>query len=37
MKAETKVGLLFLVTLILVVLFAYVLGVVSPFSNSNEL
>lgn len=37
MKAETKVGLMFLVTVSLIVIFAYYLGALNPFSNSNEL
>ena len=37
MKVETKVGLLFLVTLVLVLSFAYILGLISPFSNVNTL
>lgn len=37
MKAETKVGLLFLAAFIIVVGFAYVLGVLNPFSNSHTL
>lgn len=35
MKVETKVGLLFVITIGLVVGFAYVLGAFNPFSNSN--
>ena len=37
MKAETKVGLLFLTAIVLVVGFAYYLGALNPFSNANEL
>lgn len=37
MKVETKVGLLFAATLVFVGIFAYVLGVVNPFSNSKTL
>lgn len=37
MKIETKVGLLFLVSIVLVVAFAYVLGAFNPFSNSNDI
>ena len=37
MKVETKVGLLFVVTVSLVVGFAYVLGAFNPFSNSYTL
>jgi len=37
MKPETKVGLLFLVAIGLVIGFAYYLGALNPFSNSNEL
>ncbi len=34
MKAETKVGAIFLVTIAMVVVFAYLLGVINPFSSS---
>lgn len=37
MKVETKVGFLFLITIGLVVGFAYVLGAFNPFSNANVL
>lgn len=37
MKAETKVGLLALFAFFLVVLFAYFMGFISPFSNAKEL
>ncbi|GIL17100.1 MAG: hypothetical protein BroJett040_08510 [Oligoflexia bacterium] len=37
MKIETKVGILFVGSLILVVGFAYVMGLINPFSNSNTL
>lgn len=37
MKVETKVGLLALFSVALVVLFAYLMGFVSPFSNAKEL
>ncbi len=37
MKAEAKVGLLFLGSLILVVGFAYVMGIITPFSNNKSL
>lgn len=37
MKAETKVGLLFLGTLILVIGFAYTLGVFNLFGNTNTI
>lgn len=37
MKVETKVGLLALVSLILITIFAYFMGLISPFSNSKEL
>lgn len=37
MKIETKVGLLFLLTITLMVGFAYTLGLINPFSNYNEL
>jgi len=37
MKIETKVGLLALVAVILIVVFAYMMGLISPFSNTREL
>lgn len=37
MKIETKVGLLALGAIILIVTFAYMMGLVSPFSNTREL
>ena len=37
MKVEAKVGLLALVSVGLIILFAYLLGFISPFSNANEL
>ncbi|MGZ3770320.1 MAG: MlaD family protein [Bdellovibrio sp.] len=37
MKVETKVGLLALVSVILIVIFAYFMGFISPFSNAKEL
>lgn len=37
MKIETKVGLLAMAALILVVLFAYMMGLISPFSNTRSL
>lgn len=37
MKPQTKVGLMFLAAMVLVVVFAFALGSLSPFSNSNEL
>lgn len=37
MKTETKVGFLFLTAIALVVVFAYFLGALNPFSNSHEL
>lgn len=36
MKVEYKVGLLALVSFVLVVFFAYLMGFISPFSNSHE-
>lgn len=36
MKAETKVGLLFIVAFILVILFAYYIGALNPFSDTND-
>lgn len=37
MKIETKVGLLALAAAILIVTFAYMMGLVSPFSNTRDL
>ncbi|MEZ4873733.1 MAG: MlaD family protein [Bdellovibrionales bacterium] len=37
MKNETKVGLVFLTTLVMVVLFAYYVGALNPFSSSKHL
>jgi phospholipid/cholesterol/gamma-HCH transport system substrate-binding protein len=37
MKIETKVGLLALAAVILIVTFAYMMGLVSPFSNTRDL
>lgn len=37
MKVETKVGLLFVGSVILLVVFAYVLGILNPFTNAYEL
>lgn len=37
LNAETKVGLLFVGTLALITVFAYYLGILNPFSNSNTL
>lgn len=37
MKIETKVGLLALIAMILIVVFAYMMGLISPFSNTNDL
>lgn len=37
MKSETKVGLMFVGAFIAVVLFAYFLGAVNPFTNAHEL
>lgn len=37
LNAETKVGLLFVGTLALIVVFAYYLGVLNPFSNAHTL
>lgn len=37
MKVETKVGLLALVSVVLIVVFAYFMGFISPFSNAKEL
>lgn len=37
MRVETKVGLLAFVSLLLVVVFAYLMGFISPFSSAREL
>jgi phospholipid/cholesterol/gamma-HCH transport system substrate-binding protein len=37
MKAETKVGLLFIGSLVVLAGFAYTLGILNPFANANEL
>lgn len=37
MKPQTKVGILFVVASVMVVVFAYALGILQPFSNSYEL
>lgn len=37
MKAETKVGLLFAAAFVAVVMFAYFLGALNPFTNAHEL
>lgn len=37
MKVETKVGLLFILSLTLVSAFAYYLGILNPFTNTNRL
>ena len=37
MKSPTKVGILFIITLLLIIGFAIALGAIQPFSNSNEL
>lgn len=37
MKAETKVGILGVASLLLIIVFAYFMGYISPFSNVNEL
>ena len=37
MKAETKVGFLFIITVVAVLGFAYVLGAFNPFSNTNSI
>ncbi|UYL10642.1 MlaD family protein [Bdellovibrio sp. SKB1291214] len=37
MKVETKVGLLALVSLIMIAVFAYAMGFIAPFSNTKEL
>lgn len=37
MKPQTKVGILFLVSVVLMVAFAFALGSFSPFSNSHDL
>ena len=37
MKPQTKVGILFLTALVMVVVFAFALGTIQPFSNSHQL
>jgi phospholipid/cholesterol/gamma-HCH transport system substrate-binding protein len=37
MKSSTKVGLLFIFTLVLIVAFGLAIGTIQPFSNSNEI
>lgn len=37
MKSETKVGILFLVSIMIIVAFGYFIGAISPFANSNTL
>ncbi len=37
MKPQTKVGIMFLAATVMVVIFAFALGVVQPFSNSHEI
>ncbi len=37
MKSPTKVGILFIITLLLIIGFALALGAIQPFSNANEL
>src|SRR3954447_9478286 len=37
MKPQTKVGILFLVSVVLMVIFAFALGSINLFSNSHEL
>lgn len=37
MKAETKVGMLFIGSVVMVAMFAFYLGAFNPFSNANEL
>ena len=37
MKTETKVGLLFFGSIVVVIMFAYYLGLVSPFANQHNL
>ncbi len=37
MKAETKVGILGVFCIVLLTVFAYLMGVISPFSNTKEL
>jgi phospholipid/cholesterol/gamma-HCH transport system substrate-binding protein len=37
MKVETRVGLIFLLTIAVIVAFAYLIGSVNPFSNSQDL
>jgi phospholipid/cholesterol/gamma-HCH transport system substrate-binding protein len=37
MKVETKVGILFVLSIALVAIFAWYLGVLNPFANTNEI
>lgn len=37
MKPEVKVGILFVISIFVIAIFAFYLGVLNPFSNSNEL
>lgn len=37
MKVELKVGILFLASVVLVIFFAWIMGIVSPFSNTYDL
>ena len=37
MKPQTKVGILFVLSVVLMVGFAFALGAIQPFSNANEL
>ncbi len=37
MRVETKVGILFISALLMVVIFAYYLGLISPFSSTHDL
>jgi len=36
MRAELKVGIMFIAAIVMVALFAFYLGVVNPFANANE-
>ncbi|MEQ1664323.1 MAG: MlaD family protein, partial [Bdellovibrionales bacterium] len=37
MKPEVKVGILFVISIFVIAIFAFYLGVLNPFSNSNDL
>lgn len=37
MRSEFKVGILFLITILMVIVFALTIGVINPFANTNDL